>query len=48
MIMVIGPHRKKTEARADRALQQQDKSAATEAGQVPSPRGETTPAPSDV
>jgi translation initiation factor IF-3 len=44
MIMVIGPHRKKTESRADRNAQQ----AASQARQVPSPRPETAPAPSDA
>ena len=44
MIMVIGPHRKKTESKADRNAQQ----AASQARQVPSPRSETAPAPSDV
>jgi len=44
MIMVIGPHRKKTESRADRNAQQ----AASQTRQVPSPRPETAPAPSDV
>jgi len=42
MIMVIGPHRKKTEAKADRNAQ-----AATQQ-QVPSPRSEAAPAPTDV
>jgi translation initiation factor IF-3 len=44
MIMVIGPHRKKTESKADRNAQQ----AAPQARQVPSPRPEAAPAPSDV
>src|SRR5690242_21883263 len=45
MIMVIGPHKKKTESRADRNAQQ----AASHARQVPSPRPEAAaPAPSDV
>ena len=44
MIMVIGPHRKKTENKADRNAQQ----AASQARQVPSPRPEAAPAPSDA
>jgi translation initiation factor IF-3 len=55
MIMVIGPHRKKTEARADRNAQQAQLREAeraggssSRAGQVPSPRSEPEPAPSDV
>jgi len=44
MIMVIGPHRKKTDSRSDRNAQQ----AASQARQVPSPRPEAAPAPSDV
>jgi translation initiation factor IF-3 len=44
MIMVIGPHRKKTESKADRNAQQ----AASQTRQVPSPRPEAAPAPSDV
>jgi translation initiation factor IF-3 len=43
MIMVIGPHRKKTETRVDRGAQQPE-----QARQVPSPRSEAAPAPSDV
>jgi translation initiation factor IF-3 len=43
MIMVIGPHRKKTESRADRSAQ-----AAAQARQVPSPRSEAAPAPTDA
>ena len=44
MIMVIGPHRKKTEAKADRSAQ-----TASQARQVPSPRSEAeAPAPSDA
>jgi translation initiation factor IF-3 len=47
MIMVIGPHRKKAEAkaeaRADRIAQ-----ADAQARQVPSPREEAAPAPTDV
>jgi translation initiation factor IF-3 len=43
MIMVIGPHRKKAEARADRNAQTD-----AQARQVPSPRSEAAPAPSDV
>ncbi|HLH82195.1 MAG TPA: translation initiation factor IF-3 [Trebonia sp.] len=43
MIMVIGPHRKKTESRADRNAQ-----AAAQARQVPSPRSEAAPAPTDA
>jgi translation initiation factor IF-3 len=45
MIMVIGPHRKKIESKADRSAQQ----AATQARRVPSPRGEVAaPAPTDA
>jgi translation initiation factor IF-3 len=43
MIMVIGPHRKKTESRTERGGQQ-----APEPRPVPSPRSEAEPAPSDV
>jgi translation initiation factor IF-3 len=44
MIMVIGPHRKKTEGKAERNTQ-----AAAQPRQVPSPRSEApAPAPSDV
>jgi translation initiation factor IF-3 len=44
MIMVIGPHRKKTDAKAERSAQ-----AASQARQVPSPRSEAeAPAPSDA
>jgi translation initiation factor IF-3 len=44
MIMVIGPHRKKTEAKADRSAQ-----PATQARQVPGPRSEAAaPAPTDA
>jgi translation initiation factor IF-3 len=43
MIMVIGPHRKKAESKADRSAQ-----AAPQTRQVPSPRSEPAPAPSDV
>jgi len=44
MIMVIGPHRKKTESKADRSAQ-----AAPQARQVPSPRSEAAaPAPTDA
>jgi translation initiation factor IF-3 len=44
MIMVIGPHRKKAESRADRGAQ-----ASPQTRQVPSPRSEpTAPAPSDA
>jgi translation initiation factor IF-3 len=43
MIMVIGPHRKKTEAKAERNAQ-----AAAQQQQVPSPRSEPAPAPTDV
>jgi hypothetical protein len=39
MIMVIGPHKKKTEARADRAAGGQG----TSGRQVPSPRGAAAP-----
>ncbi|HEX4396861.1 MAG TPA: translation initiation factor IF-3 C-terminal domain-containing protein [Trebonia sp.] len=42
MIMVIGPHRKKTEAKAERNAQ-----AATQQ-QVPSQRSEAAPAPTDA
>lgn len=48
MIMVIGPHRKKAEAKPERPVQQPAQTTGTEAGQVPSPRGEAAPAPSDV
>ncbi len=44
MIMVIGPHRKKADSRAERSAQQ----AAAQPRQVPSPRPEAAPAPSDV
>jgi translation initiation factor IF-3 len=45
MIMVIGPHRKKTESKADRSAQQ----AAAPTRQVPSPRSEAAaPAPTDA
>jgi translation initiation factor IF-3 len=44
MIMVIGPHRKKTEAKAE----QRNAQAATQARQVPSQRSEAAPAPTDV
>jgi translation initiation factor IF-3 len=43
MIMVIGPHRKKAESRTERGAQQSAQSR-----QVPSPRSEAAPAPSDV
>ena len=44
MIMVIGPHRKKTESKADRSAQ-----AAPQARQVPSPRSEAAaPAPTEA
>jgi translation initiation factor IF-3 len=47
MIMVIGPHRKKTEvARPERPAQ--GRPAAPQPGQVPTPRGEAAPAPSDA
>jgi translation initiation factor IF-3 len=46
MIMVIGPHRKKTEARSERPAQSDDTDA--QAGTVPSPRGEAAPTTSDV
>jgi translation initiation factor IF-3 len=45
MIMVIGPHRKKAESKADHRNAQQ---AASQARQVPSPRPEAAPAPSDA
>jgi len=44
MIMVIGPHRKKTESKADRSAQQ----AGAPARQVPSPRSEPAPAPTEA
>jgi translation initiation factor IF-3 len=47
MIMVIGPHRKKTEARPERPAPSGE-DAGAQSGPVPSPRGETAPAPSDV
>jgi len=46
MIMVIGPHRKKTEARAERNAHAAEQ--AEQAQQVPSPRGEAAPAPTDA
>jgi len=45
MIMVIGPHRKKTEAKAE---QRNAQAAATQQRQVPSQRSEAAPAPTDV
>jgi translation initiation factor IF-3 len=47
MIMVIGPHRKKAEAKAE-AKADRIAQADAQARQVPSPRGEAAPAPSDV
>jgi translation initiation factor IF-3 len=47
MIMVIGPHRKKTEARAE-ARAERTAQADAQARQVPSPRSEAAPAPTDV
>jgi translation initiation factor IF-3 len=47
MIMVIGPHRKKTEARAE-ARAERNAQADAQARQVPSPRSEAAPAPTDV
>jgi len=44
MIMVIGPHRKKTESKADRSAHQ----AAAPARQVPSQRSEAAPAPTEA
>jgi translation initiation factor IF-3 len=44
MIMVIGPHRKKTEGKADRSANQ----AAAPARQVPSQRSEAAPAPTEA
>jgi translation initiation factor IF-3 len=44
MIMVIGPHRKKAEAKAEQRNAQAD----AQARQVPSPREEAAPAPTDV
>ena len=51
MIMVLGPHKRKTEAmaaaKADRAAQAAAEAAAQQQ-QVPSPRSEAAPAPTDV
>jgi translation initiation factor IF-3 len=47
MIMVIGPHRKKTEAKAEARAERQAQADA-QARQVPSPREEAAPAPTDV
>ena len=47
MIMVIGPHRKKAEAKAE-AKAERDAQTDAQARQVPSPRSEAAPAPSDV
>jgi translation initiation factor IF-3 len=47
MIMVIGPHRKKTEAKAE-AKAERIAQADAQARQVPSPRSEAAPAPTDV
>jgi translation initiation factor IF-3 len=44
MIMVIGPHRKKAESKADRSAHQE----AAPARQVPSPRSEPAPAPTEA
>jgi translation initiation factor IF-3 len=49
MIMVIGPHRKKSEPRPAERSGQQGKPAAPQAGAVPSPRGgEQAPAATDA
>jgi translation initiation factor IF-3 len=47
MIMVIGPHRKKAEAKAE-AKADRNAQADAQARQVPSPRSEAAPAPTDV
>ena len=47
MIMVIGPHRKKAEAKAE-ARADRNAQADAQARQVPSPRSEAAPAPTDV
>ena len=47
MIMVIGPHRKKAEAKAE-AKADRNAQAATQQRQVPSPRSEAAPAPTDA
>jgi translation initiation factor IF-3 len=47
MIMVIGPHRKKAEAKPERPAPGRPVSS-QQAGQVPTPRGEAAPAPSDA
>jgi translation initiation factor IF-3 len=47
MIMVIGPHRKKAEAKAE-ARADRNAQAAAQQQQVPSPRSEAAPAPTDV
>jgi translation initiation factor IF-3 len=47
MIMVIGPHRKKAEAKAE-AKADRNAQAAAQQQQVPSPRSEAAPAPTDV
>ena len=51
MIMVIGPHRKKAEAKAEAKADRNAQAAAEAAAQqqqVPSPRSEAAPAPTDV
>jgi translation initiation factor IF-3 len=51
MIMVIGPHRKKAEAKAEAKADRNAQAAAQAAAQqqqVPSPRSEAAPAPTDV
>jgi translation initiation factor IF-3 len=51
MIMVIGPHRKKAEAKAEAKADRNAQAAAQAAAQqqqVPSPRSEPAPAPTDV
>jgi translation initiation factor IF-3 len=47
MIMVIGPHRKKAEAKAEAKAERTAQTDA-QARQVPSPREEAAPAPTDV
>jgi len=48
MIMVIGPHRKKAEAKAEAKADRNAQAAAQQQQQVPSPRSEAAPAPTDV
>jgi translation initiation factor IF-3 len=43
MIMVIGPHRKKSESRAERASAHSERGEAASGRQVPSPRGAAAP-----